>query len=135
MGPGEAAKVQLRKEGVEEVDALRAQVKAKTKIRERELQAGALVPWALSNSLRTTHLPTKWHQGMLAVEGTSETIRSDLPPPPMLEKRKLRSPEGGSDFPMVTEQSPALSPGPSATFGKDQDSCPCPAYPHPPCCL
>lgn len=44
------------------------------------------------------------------MERASEAVLTTLPPHtlcpgPVLEKRKLRSPERGSDFPMVTQQS------------------------------
>lgn len=63
--------------------------------------------------------PTRWRQDTQ----TLSRIRvhqlwkgpqrlSNLTAPTMLDKRKLRSPEGGSDFPMVTEQFPAPHPIP-----------------------
>lgn len=68
VGPGRAAEIQLRKEGVKEMHALKAKVRANWRS-EGGRSNGHLLPWALSNALRTRHLPTGHPQGTLAVEG------------------------------------------------------------------
>lgn len=82
-GAGEAAKIQLRRVGVMDTcSALWATARAEPEIRGKEVRAGALLPWALSNALRTRHPSTKQHQGALAMKGTSKVIQSDCPHPP-----------------------------------------------------
>lgn len=44
VGSGEAAKIQLRRERVGEMDVLRAKARAEPEIREREVRAGDLLP-------------------------------------------------------------------------------------------
>lgn len=90
MEPGQAVKIQMRKEGIQEIHTLKAKFRANPKITQKEVQL---------DTFSLGHLPTKHPQRTLAVEGPQRPPHLTAIPSTPLEKRRLRSQSGEVIFP------------------------------------